>query len=143
MMRRREIGIAALTACAWPFRALAQRPPVRIGILAAGVASSAYGVGQIDAVKQGLREKGLVENRDYVLDARFAAGDYERFPQLARELAQAGARVILATTIASVQAAQALTPPVPVVMTGINSPVEAGLIASLAGQGAIRRAWPP
>ena len=55
-----------------------------------------------------------------------------RFPELARELAQVNVSVILANTIVSVRAAQRLTPPVPVVMTSINDPVGAGLIASLA-----------
>jgi len=54
---------------------------------------------------------------------------------LARELAQAGARVILANTIASVRAAQNLNPPVAVVMLAINDPVGTGLIASLARPG--------
>src|ERR1700674_2352999 len=62
----------------------------------------------------------LVEERDYILDAHFAAGDYELFPEMARKLAQAGARVILVNTIASTRAAQNVTPPVPVVMLAIN-----------------------
>jgi putative ABC transport system substrate-binding protein len=73
--------------------------------------------------------------RDYVLEARFAAGNYARFPEMARELAKAGASVILANTIASVRAAQRLTPPVSVVMLTINDPVGAGLIVSLARPG--------
>ena len=59
---------------------------------------------------------------------------------MARELAQAGARVILVNTILSVRAAQNVTPPVPVVMLAINDPVGTGLVASLARPEAIRRA---
>ncbi len=135
-MRRREIiALAGLTASAWPFAAQAQKAPILIGFLAAGTAASAFGALQIDAIKQGLRDNGLIEGRGYVLESRFAAGDYERFPQMARELAQTGARVILVSTIASARAAQNLTPPVPVVMLGLNTPVETGLIASLARPG--------
>jgi putative ABC transport system substrate-binding protein len=76
-----------------------------------------------------------IEGRDYVLETRFAAGNYERFPEMARELAQSGARMILALTIASVRAAQNVTPPVPVVMLAINDPVGTGLVASLARPG--------
>ena len=54
---------------------------------------------------------------------------------MARELAQAGARMILVNTIASVRAAQNLTPPLPVVMLAINDPVGTGLIANLARPG--------
>jgi putative ABC transport system substrate-binding protein len=54
---------------------------------------------------------------------------------MARDLAQAGARVILANTVASVRAAQSLVPPVPVVMMSINDPIGTDLIASLARPG--------
>jgi ABC-type uncharacterized transport system substrate-binding protein len=135
-MRRREfIALVGSAAAAWPVAAHAQRAPIRLGFLASGAAASANSAISIDAIKQGLRENGLIEDQDYVLDARFADGNYERFPELARELAQAGARVILANTIASVRAAQNLNPPVAVVMLAINDPVGTGLIASLARPG--------
>jgi putative ABC transport system substrate-binding protein len=70
-----------------------------------------------------------------VLESRFADGRYERFPDLARELGQAGASVILVSTIAAVRAAQRLDPAVPVVMIAINDPVGTGLVASLARPG--------
>ena len=135
-MRRREfITLLGGTAVAWPSVADAQKAPVRIGFLVSGAATSANSAQRIDAIKHGLRENGLIEDQDYVLDARFADRNYERFPELARELAQAGARVILANTIASVRAAQNLNPPVAVVMLAINDPVGSGLVASLARPG--------
>ena len=135
-MRRREF-IAALGGAAvmWPLAVRAQKAPVRIGLLASGAATSALSAAQIDSIKQGLRDNGLIEGRDYVLEARFAAGNYERFPEIARELAQANVRVILVNTIASVRAAQGINPPVPVVMLSINDPVGTGLIANLARPG--------
>jgi hypothetical protein len=68
-------------------------------------------VAQIDEIKHGLRETGLMEERDYVLDVQFASGDYRLFPEMARKLAQAGARLLLAQTISSVRAAQNVSPP--------------------------------
>ena len=73
--------------------------------------------------------------RDYVLEARFAEGDYDRFPALARDLQQANVSIIVPSTIAAVRAAQQLSPPIPVVMPAINDPVGTGLIASLARPG--------
>ena len=136
-MRRREfLGLLAGTAAAgWPSGPSAQQAPARIGLLASGAATSAISAAQLVIIKQALRENGLVEGRDYVLDARYAAGHYELFPDMARELAQAGARVILTNTIASVRAAQQLVPPVAVVMASINDPIGTGLIASLAKPG--------
>src|SRR5260370_16109819 len=106
-----------------------------MGFLASGTAVSATSAAQIDAIIRGLGDNGLIGGRDYVLESRFSAGNYERFPGLARELAQAGARVILVNTIASVRAAQNVTPPLPVVMLAINDPVGTGLVASLARPG--------
>lgn len=135
-MRRREIiGLAGVTASAWPFVARAQKAPIRIGFLASGEAGSAYSALLVDAIKRGLRDNGLIEGRDYILELHFAAGDYEQFPEMARKLAQSGARMILVNTIASVRAAQNVVPPVPVVMLAINDPVGAGLVASLARPG--------
>jgi putative ABC transport system substrate-binding protein len=136
-MRRREIlGILAGGAIsAYSRETAAQKAPVRIGLLGSGAATSVITAAQIATIKDGLREYGLIDGRDYVLEARFAAGRYERFPELARELVQAGAAVILTNTIASVRAAQQLIPPVPVVMLSINDPIGTGLIASLAKPG--------
>ena len=135
MKRREFIKLIAGSAAAWPFASNAQKAPIRIGFLASGAASSLFVVYKIDLIKQGLRDSGLIEDRDYVLEVRYAAGNYEQFPELARELVQAGVRIVLANTIASVLAAQRLTPPVPVVMVSINDPVGAGLVASLAQPG--------
>jgi putative tryptophan/tyrosine transport system substrate-binding protein len=135
MHRRELIRLLGGAAVAWPLAARAQKAPVRLGFLASGAARSANSAAQIDGIKQGLRDNGLIEGQDYILDARFPAGNYERFPEMARELAQAGARMILVNTIASVRAAQNLVPPLPVVMLAINDPVGAGLIANLARPG--------
>jgi putative tryptophan/tyrosine transport system substrate-binding protein len=62
--------------------------------------------------------------RGCVLELRYAAGNYEQFPDMAREVAQDGVTVILVNTISAVRAAQRLTPPVPVVMISINDPVK-------------------
>jgi putative ABC transport system substrate-binding protein len=129
------MGLVGGAAAAWPLAAHAQKQPLRIGFLASGTAGSASSAVQIGAIKQGLSENGLIEGRDYVLETRFATGNYERFPEMARELAQSGARLMLGLTIASVRAAQNLMPPLPVVMLAINDPVGTNLVASLARPG--------
>jgi putative ABC transport system substrate-binding protein len=54
---------------------------------------------------------------------------------LATELARGTARLLLVNTIAAARAAQGVSPPIPVVMMGINDPVGNGLIGSLARPG--------
>jgi putative ABC transport system substrate-binding protein len=132
MQRRKFMKLVGAATAALPLEALAQRAPVRIGLLASGSATSHYTLNLIKAIKQGLFDSGLVEGRDYSLQPRYAEGDYERFPALAQELAQTGITIMLAHTIASVRAAQKLNPPIAIVMLSINDPVGAGLVASLS-----------
>src|SRR5262249_1469346 len=135
-MRRREfITLVGGSATAWPLAARAQKAPARIGYLSSGSANSAAAADRVAAIKQGLSDNGLTENRDYVLEGRFSGGKYEQFPELAHELAQAGVRVILVNTIAGARAAQGLKPSLPIVMLTINDPVGSGLVASLARPG--------
>jgi putative ABC transport system substrate-binding protein len=135
-MRRREfMALVGGATATWPLGALAEKAPIRIGFLASGAPGSAFSTAQIDNIKLGLRENGLVDGRDYVLDTQFAAGDYELFPDMTRKLTQAGARILLVNTVASTRAAQNVNPPVPVVMLNINDPVGTGLVESLARPG--------
>lgn len=134
-MRRREFVTLLSGAAMWPLAASAQKAPARIGWLSSGSATSAVGVANLALIKDGLRDNGLIEQRDYVLEARYAEGRYERFPELARELVQARVTIIVTNTIASVRAAQGLNPPLPIIMAPINDPVGNGLIASLARPG--------
>src|SRR5262249_24074273 len=138
--RRRALMTLLGGAAAWPLAARAQQKPARLALLGSGAAQSSAIF--VDAVKQGLGENGLVEGQDYVLDVRWAEGEYGRFPGLATEVVQRNPRVILATTIAAVRAAQRASATIPIVMTTINDPVGAGLVASLARPAAIRPETP-
>ena len=133
MMKRREFITLLGGATAWPIMARAQQKPAGIGFLGAGAAETS--VPLMDALKLGLRENGLVEAKDYVLEPRWAEGRYERFPTLAHELIDKGARVIIVTTIAGAHAAQPATSVIPIVMASMNDPVGNGLVASLARPG--------
>ena len=82
-----------------------------------------------------MRDNGLVEDRDYVLDLRFADGDYGRFPTLAAETVLRKPAAIIVTTISAARAAQRATSTIPIVMTGLIDPVGLGLISSLARPG--------
>lgn len=135
-MRRRDFfGVVAGSSLSWPAVLRAQTSPVRIGFLSSGAADSVVAKIRGQFIRDGLRANGLVEGRDVTLEMRYAAGRYERFPELAEELARTGVRVILANTIAGVRAAQNIKRPVPVVMSPINDPVGSGLVASLARPG--------
>ena len=134
-MRRREfIALMGSSAVLWPHATSAQKSPVIIGFLGSQAPPSpndALGI----AMSDGFRDNGLIHGRDFVFENCFTAGDDERFPTLARELAQKKARIIITNSPAGVRAAQRLDPPVAIIMTNMNDPVGAGLITSLAHPG--------
>jgi putative tryptophan/tyrosine transport system substrate-binding protein len=132
-MRRREFLALAGGMAAWPHASRAQSKPAVVGMLGSGFAASSAIL--IDSFKQGMRENGLSEGHDYVLDVLWAEGDYTRFATLVSVLMQHKPNVIIVTTIAAARTAQQLAPATPLVMTGLIDPVGAGLIASLARPG--------
>jgi putative ABC transport system substrate-binding protein len=132
-MKRREFITLVGSAVAWPLAARAQQPRPVIGFLVSG-SSDSFAI-FVNAFKQGMLDNGMVEDRDYLLDLRFADGDYGRFPALADEVVQRKPAAIIVTTISAARAAQRATSTIPIVMTGLIDPVGVGLIASLARPG--------
>jgi putative ABC transport system substrate-binding protein len=82
-----------------------------------------------------LRELGYVEGQNLIVERRYADGQVNRFPGLARELVRLRMDVILAITPAAIRAARDATKTVPIVMYGNFDPVAAGLVANLARPG--------
>lgn len=128
---RAAVWIAsALLVLALPAAAQA---PARIAIIfPPDAASSAT---RLASFKQGMRENGLLEGKHYVIDARYAEGNYERFPAITDELLKRNPAVIMVSTIASVRVAQRATKTIPIVFASTNDPVGSGLVASLARPG--------
>ena len=118
-----------------PRIARAQKPQPVIGFLGSQAAAPPRTDPQTIALHQGFLDYGLIQDRDFIFEQRFTGGADERFPEFARELARLNARMILTNTPAGVRAVQRLDPPLPVVMTNMNDPVGAGLVASLAHPG--------
>src|SRR6266700_6359329 len=77
----------------------------------------------LGALRQGFSELGYVEGKNFVLENRFAAEQYERFNALAAELVKANVDILVAVA----RAAQEATPTIPVVFVVVSDPV--GLIA--------------
>jgi putative ABC transport system substrate-binding protein len=114
--------------------ALAQSKAYRIGWLGDGSPPSNAPSG--DDFQQGLRDIGYVEGRNVTIDHRYAAGNVDRLPQLAAELAREPVDLIITSGEPAAIAASRATKTIPIVVTQIGvDPVKAGLVASLARPG--------
>jgi putative ABC transport system substrate-binding protein len=82
-----------------------------------------------------LRQLGWVEGQNLRIEARYADGQPDRLPALARELLAQRCDVILAVGAAAVRAAKDATATLPIVMFGNFDPGALGLVASLARPG--------
>jgi putative ABC transport system substrate-binding protein len=134
MDRRAFIAAAAGGLLAAPLTAEAQHSSKvwRIGLLSPLSRSE---TDRRDGFRQGMREIGYVDGRDFVIEGRFAEGQYQRIPGLAKELVRMKVDVIVVWgTPASIAVAQA-TSTLPIVILSVTDPVGSGLAASLARPG--------
>src|SRR5262249_20918086 len=86
----------------------------RIGYLSLGtLTANAY---RIDAFRQGLRQLGYAEGKDFVIEYRYADGKLDRLNELAAELVRLKVDVFVTAGPAPTRAAQAATATIPTVM---------------------------
>ena len=88
----------------------------------------------LDAFLQGLRELGYFEDKNIIVERRYASGRYEQLPELAGELVRLKVDVILAASTPVAHGAKKATSSIPIVMV-VADPVGTGLVSSLAKPG--------
>jgi len=89
----------------------------------------------LSAFTDGLREHGYVDGRNLKLEYRWAHGRSDIWPALVRELLQAGVHVVVTSQTPAALTLKQHASEIPVVLTGVSHPVEAGLVQSLARPG--------
>ena len=105
-------------------------PVARIGFL--GPTSAESFAVRLDALREGLRERGYVDGSNIVIEVRFADGKYDRLPALAQELVRLKVDVIVTPGTPPTLAAKDATTSIPVVMTLVGDALATGIVSNLA-----------
>jgi putative tryptophan/tyrosine transport system substrate-binding protein len=137
MTRREFITLLGGAAAAWPLAALAQqaKSPIRIGMLPFGSPSNAYDQSLVEAFRSGLRQAGLIEGRDIVLDIVWTSGGDADTDKAVAELIRRGAELLVPTGSTASVAAKRHTSTMPIVFISVGNPVAMGLVENLAHPG--------
>jgi putative ABC transport system substrate-binding protein len=89
----------------------------------------------VEALRQGLRQFGYVEGKNYLIEYRGAEGNLKRVPTLVNEFVELKVDVIIAPFPPAIRAAKQATKTIPIVMVASIDPVATGLVESLAHPG--------
>jgi putative ABC transport system substrate-binding protein len=135
MRRRTFITILGGATVGVALSARAQNPCQSSPSLAAVRPEAASSKLQMALLDAGMRDAGLIEGRDYAFDVRWAGSDVSNISALAAELLADHPRAVVVSTNTAAFAVQKLSRTVPIVGTGLNTPVAVGLVASLARPG--------
>src|SRR4051794_3658552 len=127
MNRRECIKLLGGAAAFWSVGAWAQHTIPALGFLRSTNAAGSSHL--VAAVRRGLNESALVENRDVVILERYADRDHGRLAALAAELISQHVAVIVANTEAA-KVAKAATDAVPIIFITGSDPVRLGLVSS-------------
>jgi len=130
LSRRRVLLGAAAALLASPVSAARKVP--RIGFIGSGARKASQRL--LQAFRDGLDELGWAEDDLIVLD-RWAEEHTERLPDIAQELIDSGAQILVTEGTPATLAARSATATIPIVFVGVGDPVGAGIVTSLGQPG--------
>jgi putative ABC transport system substrate-binding protein len=136
-MRRREfitfVGtLGGTVALAFVARALESQRRYRIGVLWPGTTPPMPP--RLESFRQGLRDAGMIEGRDYQFEVRYARNGLQQLSDLASELVRMKVDVIQPAGDNAIRIAQQATTTIPIVATS-DDMLGMGLISSLSRPG--------
>jgi putative tryptophan/tyrosine transport system substrate-binding protein len=111
-------------------------PPL-VGFLPLGSPSSAYDRSLVDAFRQGLREAGVVENRDVVIEVVWTTSDELDVSRAVVDLVQRGAKLLIPVGTTASMAVKRKAPTTPILFISVGNPLGIGLVGSLGRPGGI------
>jgi ABC-type uncharacterized transport system substrate-binding protein len=134
-MRRREfVGLLGGMAATWSPAVRAQQVirPARLGYIWIGAKDSEHSTR--DGMRQGLRDLGYVDGRDYVLEERYADSVPERLPGIIAELQQLKVALFLSPGVQVTRELIAHTSTIPIIATTPDL-LASGFVSSLTRPG--------
>jgi putative ABC transport system substrate-binding protein len=137
MKRRDFFTLIGGAVIAWRASSDAQSAarPARVGVLAPGSEESHLRDPRFRAFYQAMEERGWVEGKTVVYERRFAAGQFDRLPNLARQLVDLAPAVIATASSPPAFALKEATATIPIVIMDPGDPVATGLVSSFAHPG--------
>jgi putative ABC transport system substrate-binding protein len=136
MKRREVLTLLGGFGAALPSLVALARIPTKRALIAFLLAGSKSATEQRrNGFPLGMQELGYAEDRDYVIEGRYADGDLARFPALVQELVGLKPDVILTGTTVGILEVRRATGTIPIVGVSLTDPIGFGLAASLARPG--------
>jgi putative ABC transport system substrate-binding protein len=122
----------ALMLAAFSSMVTAQVPPL---IASVSPITAEQAGPRLAKLKQGLREVGLIEGKDFILKSWYADGQPERLLTLTKAALESNPAILFAVTPAAIKEAQRLSTTIPILFASVSDPVGNGIVASLARPG--------
>ena len=135
-IHRRAFNILLGSAVTWPLVAHAQQAnnPFRIGYVPLGLPTNAADQSYVEAFRKGLRDVGLIENRDVTIDISWVANEFD-YAQAVSQLVHRGAALLVTGGSTATAVAQRHTSTIPIIFAPVGNPVGTGFVASLSHPG--------
>jgi putative tryptophan/tyrosine transport system substrate-binding protein len=88
-----------------------------------------------DAFQKGLADLGYVDGKNIILEARFAEGHYERFPEIFAEFARLKVDIVAVTGAVTARAAKKSVTDIPIVFSVVLDPVTDNVVPAMEHPG--------
>jgi len=109
-------------------------PLTRIGFLPLGSPSASSDLSLVEAFQKGVRDAGLLEGHDVILDIVWTQNVHE-YPEEVSELIQRGAAILATAGSSASSVAKQQTSTIPIVFVNVGNPIGIGLVKNLPHPG--------